>query len=304
MVCLLLLGVMPIISNHRPSTIDALSFACALSVWQVVFALPVFVFELRRGTAGILSIDLGRQERRRIVATMLLTGGLFGLSTYCYVLGVEKAGATNAAIAIQAYPVFAILWESLFLKRKKSLPELALTTVLIVTLYYLGTGGTWVMSGLSPWFLVSLCVPLLWSIAHVMIKEELGRTPITPIQVTFFRVTISMFFLLAVLTLGVPGGMASAVGAVFQKMSALMGLVYFLELIVWFYAVRYIDVSLASSITTPWPALTMVLAYATLGDAIETHQIIGLLVVIACIYALILAGINKEKRIMQDTGQL
>ncbi len=41
LICLILLGVMPIISNLRPSDTGALSFAFALSVWQVVFALPV-----------------------------------------------------------------------------------------------------------------------------------------------------------------------------------------------------------------------------------------------------------------------
>ena len=81
---------------------------------------------------------------------------------------------------------------------------------------------------------------------------------------------------------------------IFQTMSAVMGLVYFLELIVWFYAVRHIDVSLASSITTPWPALTMVLAVAFLGDAIETYQIVALLIVVACIYGLTLAGVQTE----------
>jgi len=293
LVSLTLLGVMPIISNLRPSEVGALSFAFALSVWQVAFALPVFGLELKSGTRGIFGIGFSQRERRRMIAVALFTGALFGLSTYLYVLGVGKAGAANAAIAIQAYPLFAILWESLFLKRRKSALELVLTAVLIGSLFYLGTGGTFRMSGLSPWFLVSLGVPLLWSIAHVIIKEELGRTPITPAQVTFFRVAISTLFLFAVLAVAVPSGIATGVSAVFQTMSAVMGFVYFLELIVWFYAVRHIDVSLASSITTPWPALTMVLAVAFLGDTIETYQIVALIIVVVCIYGLTLASLNK-----------
>lgn len=293
LVSLILLGIMPIISNLRPAAIGALPFAFALSVWQVVFATPVFGFELRNGTKGILGIDLSRRERRRMILVALFTGALFGLSTYFYVLGVEMAGAVNAAIAIQAYPLFAILWESLFLKRRKTALELVLTAVLIGSLYYLGTGGTFQMSGLSIWFLVSLGVPLLWSIAHVIIKEELSNTPITPTQVTFFRVVISTLFLLVVLFVAVPSGISLGFGAIFQTMSAVMGLVYYLELIVWFYAVRHIDVSLASSITTPWPSLTMMLAVLFLGDAIETYQIIALLVVVACIYGLTLVGIRK-----------
>lgn len=295
LISLTLLGVMPIVSNLRPPEIGALSFAFALSVWQVVFAAPVLGWELRRGTMGIFGVDLPRQNRHRMILVALFTGALFGLSTYLYVLGVEQAGATNAAIAIQAYPLFAILWESVFLKRRKTVVELALTAVLIGALYYLGTGGTLLMSGLSPWFLVSLGVPLLWSIAHVIIKEELSNTPITPAQVTFFRVAISTLFLAVVLIVVVPSGIGFGISAIFQVMSALMGLVYFLELIVWFYAVRHIDVSLASSITTPWPALTMVLAIPFLGDAIEAYQIVALPVVVACIYGLTIASLRKSK---------
>ena len=304
LVSLTLLGVMPIISNLRSSDVGALSFAFALSVWQVIFAAPVFGLELRSGTKGIFGLDLSRRERGRMVLVALFTGALFGLSTYLYVLGVEKAGAVNAAIAIQAYPLFAILWESLFLKRRKTAFELALTAVLIGSLYYLGTGSTFMMSGISPWFLTSLGVPLLWSIAHVIIKEELSNTPITPAQVTFFRVAISTLFLLVVLAVAVPSGIALGFSAIFQTMSAIMGLVYFLELVVWFYAVRHIDVSLASSITTPWPALTMMLAVPFLGDAIEIYQIVALLVVVACIYGLTLAGFRKatNKPDVEESG--
>ncbi|XWN30622.1 MAG: EamA family transporter [Devosia sp.] len=292
LVSLTLLGMMPIITQLRSAETGALAFAFALSVWQVVFALPVFGLELRNGTRGIFEVDLSRRERGRLIAVALFTGALFGLSTYLYVLSVEKAGAANAAIAIQAYPLFAILWESVFLKRRKSALELALTALLIAALYYLGTGGTFQMSGLSPWFVVSLGVPFLWSIAHVIIKEELGRTPITPAQVTFFRVLVSTLFLLAVLAVASPMGIEQGVRAIFQTISALMGLVYFLELIVWFYAVRHINVSLASSITTPWPALTMVLAIFFLGQTIEPYQIGALVVVVGCIYGLTLASLR------------
>ncbi len=296
LVCLVLLGTMPVISNSRPAEVSALFFAVALTLWQVAFAAPAVIFEWRHGARDIFDTVLAPQMRRRTVAVALLTGAMFGLATYLYVLGVEKAGAANAAIAIQAYPLFAILWETLFLKRRKTLLELALTVTMLGALYYLATGGTGQMSGVSPWFLVSLGVPFLWSIAHVLIKEELGRTPITPVQVTFIRVTISAVFLLAVLAALAPADMLAALGTVLlQPMAILMGFVYYVELIVWFYALRHIDVSLASSITTPWPALTLVLAAMILGDPIAAHQIIALVVVVGCIYGLTLASLRKAR---------
>ncbi|MCB1479818.1 MAG: DMT family transporter [Rhodobiaceae bacterium] len=291
---LVLLGIMPVISNSRPDTVDALTFAFALSAWQVVFAAPVFALEFLSGERGIFRNAMQRRETVRMAAVAVLTGMMFGLSTYLYVLGVEKAGATNAAIAIQAYPLFAILWETLFLKRRKTGLELALTALLIGTLYFLATGGTGRMSGLSGWFAACLGVPFLWSVAHVIIKEELGRTPVTPVQVTFFRVAISTAFLAAVLLASpVRPAPADMAAAFVQPMSILMGFAYYLELIVWFYAVRHIDVSLASSITAPWPALTMALAVPFLGEKIALYQIAALAVVVICIYGLIWAGHKK-----------
>ncbi|MCB1415644.1 MAG: DMT family transporter, partial [Nitratireductor sp.] len=188
-----------------------------------------------------------------------------------------------------------ILWESLFLNRRKSVPELALTALLIVSMYYLGTGGTWRVDGFSPWFLLALGVPFLWSIAHVIIKEELNSTPVTPAQVTFVRVVVSTLFLAVVVALFEPQAFAAGLqGAEFQYFAVLMGFVYYLELIIWFYAARHIDISLASSITTPWPALTMVLAVIFLGDRVELYQIGAFIVVGLCIYGLTFLGTRSK----------
>lgn len=121
---------------------------------------------------------------------------------------------------MQACPVFAILWESLFLKRRKSMIELLLTAVLIVALSYLGTGGSFRIDGFSPWFLLALGVPLLWSIAHVIIREELGRTPVTPAEVTLLRVAVSTLFLGGVLAVSEPQQFAMGLRAAIFSSSA------------------------------------------------------------------------------------
>lgn len=296
-VCLCILGVMPVIANSRPADFSALGFAFLLSVWQFIFALPVFAWELRSDRRGIFGTAFGAAGRRRALVVGVSTGVMFGLSTWLYVLAFAKAGAASAAIAIQAYPLFAILLEAVFLKRRKTPLELLFTAVLMVALYFLGTGGTWRIAGLSPWFLLALAVPLLWSIAHIIIKEELGRTPVTPAQVTFFRVLISAVFLGLVLAAAEPAALwADLLKPDFQLFGAMMGLAYYVELMVWFHAVRHIDVSLASSIITPWPALTMVLAVLFLGDHVETYQIIAFLIVAASIYGLLLAGLRRHRK--------
>lgn len=297
-VCLGILGVMPVIANSRPADFDALGFAFWLSLWQLLFSLPLVLRELASQEKGIFSAHLPPDLKHRTIAIILATGVIFGLSTYVYVLAVEKAGAVSAAIAIQAYPLFAILWETIFLKRRKSPLELFFILMLLTALTYLATGGTWRIEGFSTWFLFALIVPFLWSVAHVIIKEVLDRTPITPAQVTFFRVLVSVGFLgFVALAIAGPGRMAAElVRFDFQTFALIMGLVYYLELIFWFYAVRHIDVSMASSIAAPWPALTMVLAILFLGELVATYQFIALAGVVAGIYGLIYAAARKRRR--------
>lgn len=295
-VCLIFLGVMPIISNSRPSTFDALSFAFFLSVWQLLFSLPLVIRELVSKNKGIFSANLPPKLKHRTILIILLTGAIFGASTYLYVLAVEKAGAVSAAIAMQAYPLFAILWETLFLNKRKTPSELFLTLVILTTLYFLATQGTWQIEGFSYWFLVALGIPFLWSVAHVIIKEVLDRTPITPAQITFFRVLVSSLFLGGILVImrGASGPYEGLTDFNFQKFALLMGLVYYIELIVWFHAVRYINVSLASTITVPWPALTMLLSVFLLGEHLENYQLVAFTVVAACIYGLLYLDARKH----------
>ena len=297
--CLAILGAMPVISNSRPDGFSALSFALFLSVWQVIAATPLFVKDSTGAERGVFSPGLCRARRRRAVGIVLATGVIFGLSTFVYVLAVEKAGAVGAAIAIQAYPLFAILWETLFLRRRKTPLELGFTALLLIALSHIATGGTWRIEGFSAWFAFALLVPFLWSVAHVILKELLVATPVTPGQVTFFRVFVSVGLLLPALML-VEGGEAIARDLTtpsFQAVAALMGVAYYAELVLWFYAMRHIDVSMASSITAPAPALTMVFATVYLGDQVTADHIVALSLIILSVYGLIYAGARKQRRI-------
>ncbi len=294
-ISLVLLGIMPVISNSRPMAIDALSFALYLSVWQLIFAAPVFFLELKFHNQGIFNPGLPGVLKKKALSIILVTGAMFGISTYTYVLSMEKAGAVSAAIAIQAYPLFTILWESFFLNKKKSKNELFFTFLLIAGLYYLGTKGTWKIEGLSSWFLFALTVPFIWSVAHVIIKEVLEKTPITPAQVTFFRVAVSavILFIISLSVNGLEYVIRLILNPSFQLYAAIMGLVYYLELINWFYAVRHVDVSVASSITTPWPVVTLFLAVLFLQETVKSYQIITMAVTLFSVYGLLLAGKRK-----------
>ncbi|MBD9373384.1 DMT family transporter [Rhizobium sp. ARZ01] len=288
-VCLLLLGVMPVISNGRPPGSGALVFALWLSIWQLLFSLPLLIREWRGGERGLMSATLSRARRNRILWITLFTGALFGISTWAYVLAFEKVGATNAALALQAYPLCAATLEAVFLGRRKGLAEVGFTGLLLIALYYLSTDGTWRPAGLSPWFGVAFAVPAIWSIAHVILRETLVSTPITPNQVTTSRLIVSTFVLAVLaLTFEEPGEVwRTGLSPVFQAFALLMGLAYYLELAIWFNAMKHIDVSVASTITVPAPAITMIFAALFLGDAIQGTQIAAFGMIVIGLFGLL-----------------
>jgi drug/metabolite transporter (DMT)-like permease len=292
LLCLGILGVMPILSNARPAGFDGLTFAIWLTVWQLVAALPLFLMELPRHRRRMPANGMRAKPWSRTIAVGLATGAMFGLSTYMYVVAAEKAGAVSMIIALQAYPLFAILWEALFLGKRKSRAQLGFTALMIAALVYLTTEGTFRISGISWWSAFALGIPLLWSIAHILLREVLVTTAVTPSQVTVSRLVVSGACLLLLhAAFGAPGALDVALADfAFQKAAFVMGVAYYLELILWFYAMRHIDVSVGSSVTVPAPAVTMLISIIVLGEAVQIYQIVAMCVIALGMYGLLFAG--------------
>lgn len=291
LLCLLILGVMPVLANARPADSDGLTFAIWLTFWQLVAASPLFLIERARNRHAAKTL-LSPPSRRQMGTIAVLTGVMFGLSTYMYVVAAVKAGAVSMVIALQAYPLFAMLLEAALQGKRRSRAEIALTLLMIAALIYLTTSGTFRIAGLSWWLAFALGIPLLWSMAHLLLKGILETMPVSPNQVTVSRLLLSgAFLLLLQAVLGQTDRLAAAFFDIaFQRAAIVMGVAYYLELVLWFHAMRHIDVSLASSVTVPAPAVTIVISVAILGEPVAFYQFVSMAVVVLAMYGLLLAG--------------
>ena len=297
LLCLLILGILPIIATVRSNDGNALAFAFWLSFWQLFFAAPVYFFQRKKAQfAGVRQMSAGAFNRIHTWAMVVLTGVLFGAATFAYVLAVDQTGPVTFAVAVQAYPLFALLWEALFLRRRKSTADMTFTLVIAASMVYLGTQGTWHLSTISSGFWIALVVPLLWSIAHVIIKEMMNAAAITPSEVIVTRVLVAALLLgFACLFFQGSGGLlTTGMNWKFQLVALLMGFAYYLELFSWFTAVKYIDVSKGASITAPAPAVTVLLALVLLGQELHDYQIIALVFVVGSVVGLIRYGRNEK----------
>lgn len=178
LLCLVLLGTMPVIAVSRPGGSDGLVFALGLTLWQLVFAAPLTLVEARRGALPGLRLSPG------LAGVSLLTGALFGLSTFLYVAVADGAGPVTMAITLQAYPFIAMALEAAFEGRRRSRTEIGLAGMMALALLGLITGGRFRPEALSLWALAGLAVPLIWAVAHMMLRHVLQRLPVTPNQVT------------------------------------------------------------------------------------------------------------------------
>ena len=133
---------------------------------------------------------------------------------------------------------------------------------------------------------------LLWSVAHILLREVLVTTSVTPNQVTISRLVVSGVCLVLIhAAFGQPGALAAGLtDFAFQRAAFVMGVAYYLELILWFHAMRHIDVSVGSSVTVPAPAVTMLISIVVLGEAVQTYQIVAMCVIALGMYGLLLAG--------------
>lgn len=287
--CLLILAVMPLLANARPAGADALTFTIWLTFWQLIAGLPLFFLERRNGASDAQTLP---RFRGRTAFIALFTGALFAVSTYMYVIAAREAGPVSMAIALQAYPLFAIILEAVFLGKRKTPAELVFTALLLTALYYLTTQGTLQITDISWWSAFALAIPLIWSVAHILLRQLLAGTSITPNQVTVSRLVISGIFLLLVYAVaGKPGALLDGFSDFrFQAAALLLGLAYYTELVLWFHAMRHIDVSVASSVTVPAPAVTMLISVALLGGGAESYQIWAMMVIALALYGLLLAG--------------
>lgn len=218
-----------------------------------------------------------------------------------YVVAAEKAGPVSMVIALQSYPLFATLWETLFLGRRKSKAEAFFMLLMIMALVYLTTNGTFRISGVSWWSAFALGIPLLWSVAHILLRQLLTTASITPSQVTVSRLVISIASLL-LLCLATGGGgtlIALSTDSAFQRAAVVMGVAYYLELILWFYAMRAIDVSTASSITVPAPAVTMLVSVVVLDRGVAPYQVLAMIIIAVAMYGLLMAG---KRRLALETA--
>ena len=300
-------GIHPIINNLRPDEFSSTIFVLQMSIWEFLCAFIVLsIQKIKKNKKKILdSTDTVNKNssqicysKKHLIFRMLTIGLIFAIATFGYVEGLKLAGSISGSIALKISPIYAIIIGFLFLGEKINVKQILITFFMLFGIYYLGTNGTFQIDQFSIGFAILLLVPLLWTVAHAITKPLLENKILVPNQVIFIRTgIISLSFLIINLILiGWKELLLSFLNPSFLFFSFLMGFTYFFMHFSWYSSITMIDLSYASALVTPSPAVTTLLAILLKQENFYYYQLIGMIWAFIGLYGLILINKSHEKK--------
>ena len=264
LVGMFLYGIEPVVINSNPS--NPIAFA-ALSA-----SLAAIILWIIGGSSTVNDVTSKPEFLRYGVVI-----GLFGtaLAYLSYSFGARMSTAINAALITRSEILWSFLLSWAFLKERIRKPHFAYGALLVFGLGLVITQGKALVPHLGDVLL--LLVPLFWQIAHVIAK----KIPYRPITIATLRNTFGAIFLLP---------FALITGFQFSYYAILEGLIIAFGQILWYKSIKLINLSKATLIITPAPAIAIAVGLF-LGQPFTVYHAIGfVLITIATIGASRLAS--------------
>lgn len=294
-------GIHPIINNSRPIGLDSLNFAWLMGLFELLCVIPLFILEKRKIFKNHIQNEKYRGEKaqnlRKNAWKLFVTIGIFfSIATVFYTTGLSIAGSINGSIATKTAPIFALFIGALLLHEKITKKQLGLTLFMLFGLYYQSTKGTMLLEEMNIGFLMLCITTFLWNFSHALSKPFLQSRAISTIEIIFYR---SLLVFISVLGYSIAQtGFDSVISVIlnpyFIFFGFLMGGTYFLMHFCWYKSITTINLSLASALVIPSPVITTIVAIAMQQEILHGYQIIGMIIMVAGLYALLLEKMKVQ----------
>ena len=223
----------------------------------------------------------GRWRRvlaRDIAPSLAMMGLCSGIATIIYISALAPTTPANAGIMAQIEVLYSAALTAWLLGERPSL-KLSLAALLVMS----GTGLVMFHALSSPRWkgdLMILCTPWLYQLSHIFAKRlprDLDAMTLSGGRVFYGILTMAPVCLWSLTHGGRWSWSAGALGLL-----VLQGLLMSsLNFVLWYMAIRNMELSKATTFMLSYPALTLVFSWALGRDAIHGVQIIGL----ACSFA-------------------
>lgn len=228
----------------------------------------------------------------KIVPSLAMMGLCSGAATVIYISALAHTTPANAAIVAQVEVLYSAALTAWLLGERPSL-KLGLAALLVMS----GTALVMLHDLSSPRWkgdLMILCTPWLYQVSHIFAKRlprDLDATTLSGGRVLYGIVAMIPICLW---TLSHAGRWSWSPEAL--KFLVMQGLLMSsLNFILWYMAIRHMELSKATTFMLSYPALTLVFSWLLGHDSIQGVQIVGL----ACSFsgAVWTARLTQEARL-------
>jgi len=235
------------------------------------------------GLAVMLPWLFARGRWRRLIdreagPSMLAMGFFSGLATAIYIVALNYTTPVNAVILAQVEVLYSVLLSAYFLNERPTFKQ-SLASLLVVA----GTGLIVLHDLRTPRWrgdLMILATPWMYQVSHVFSKKlprDLDSTTLAGGRVFYGLVTTLP---LAAWSLS-RGGAWSWEPAAMRILLVQGVLMSSINLVLWYVAIRGMDLAKATKMPLSYPALTLLFSWALGREPIRAVQIAGL----ACTFA-------------------
>ncbi|MDK2869333.1 MAG: hypothetical protein PWP39_568 [Pyrococcus sp.] len=243
---MILYGLEPVIISYNP--VNPISFAFFSALFASLLLIPFANFE-----------EVRVEWKRGVLI------GFFGtfLAYLSYSFGVRMSTSVNAALITRTEVLFSFLLSYILLKESITRRRVGYSALVVIGVILVITQGKRV--SLNPGDGLLLLVPLFWQLGHVIAKRTRG----SPQTIAFLRNSFGTLFLF------LP---SLFTGMSFTFYSVLEGMIIAFGQLIWYSAIKRIDLSLATAIITPAPAVAIGIALLT-GTPVTLWHVAGFVLI-------------------------
>ncbi|KPU62439.1 permease [Thermococcus sp. EP1] len=248
-----LYGIEPVVIKANPA--NPMSFA-AFSAIIASFILWSIVFS----TSSWKDV----KENPQYIPKAVLVG-IFGtaLAYIAYSYGAQLSTAINASLITRAEVLFSFVLAYILLRERITRKQILWSVLILLGLILVITQGKPVVPKKGD--LLLLLVPLFWQSGHVIAK----KLPYNPFLIAAFRNTFGgiLLFILAL-----PQGLE------FSKFAIAEAIILSIGQVIWYLSIKRINLSKATAIITPAPAVAIGIALL-LGEKFTSYHMIGFILI-------------------------
>jgi len=214
----------------------------------------------------------------------LAIGILTAFASGLFFVGTSLTSAMNTGLLEQIEPVYALALSAFLLRERITSVHLLATLLMVggaVVVVFQGYGD------INPGDAMILTGPLFFQLAHLVAKRALESLD-HPLILPTARLLISGALITGAGVLLNPESIFA-----FSSWSAIMAVVLFalifraLDMVLWYTALKYIPLSMASSLLPLGAAISFVASMLILGEVATTQHVLGLLLILSGLIMLV-----------------